>query len=260
MPILELLNLSWSGDIADLTKVDAKADIVDSSKNLKQQQEVEMVSADKFVEKVSNDEVIKGNVEVKEVVLDKDSVADSEKLSLKDEVKSVDNIELQQDVKTQQNENILLAKDANLQTKVDMTALQSEVVKTVKTTENSNVTDKNIAGKMEELNDILANPKLLKKVLINECKQVKKDYGTSRLTKIEEKIEEIVNSFKGIKQSFAVQAGREVRVIVEAEQFDDLASQKLARDIAKRIEDELDYPGQIRVTVVREFRTTEIAK
>ena len=47
---------------------------------------------------------------------------------------------------------------------------------------------------------------------------------------------------------------------VESEKFDDLASQKLARDVAKRIEDELDYPGQIRVTVVREFRTTEIAK
>ncbi len=75
-----------------------------------------------------------------------------------------------------------------------------------------------------------------------------------------QKIEEIVNSYEGIKQSFAVQAGREVRIIVESEKFDDLASQKLARDVAKRIEDELDYPGQIRVTVVREFRTTEIAK
>ena len=75
-----------------------------------------------------------------------------------------------------------------------------------------------------------------------------------------QKIEEIVNSFQGIKQSFAVQAGREVRVIVQSEMFDDLASQKLARYVAKRIEDELDYPGQIRVTVVREFRTTEIAK
>lgn len=75
-----------------------------------------------------------------------------------------------------------------------------------------------------------------------------------------QKIEEIVNSFDGIKQSFAVQAGREVRIIVESEKFDDLASQKLARDVAKRIETELDYPGQIRVTVVREFRTTEIAK
>lgn len=75
-----------------------------------------------------------------------------------------------------------------------------------------------------------------------------------------QKIEEIVNSYEGIKQSFAVQAGREVRVIVQSEQFDDLASQKLARDIAKRIESEMEYPGQIRVTVVREFRTTEIAK
>lgn len=74
------------------------------------------------------------------------------------------------------------------------------------------------------------------------------------------KIEEIVNSYDGIKQSFAVQAGREVRVIVEAERFDDLASQKLARDVAKRIEDEMEFPGQIRVTVVREFRATEIAK
>lgn len=75
-----------------------------------------------------------------------------------------------------------------------------------------------------------------------------------------QKIEEIVNSYEGIKQSFAVQAGREVRIIVQAEMFDDIASQRLARDVAKRIEDELDYPGQIRVTVVREFRATEIAK
>ena len=75
-----------------------------------------------------------------------------------------------------------------------------------------------------------------------------------------QKIEEIVNSDEGIKQSFAVQAGREVRVIVEAEMFDDLASGKLARDIANKIENELDYPGQIRVTVVREFRAVEIAK
>ncbi len=75
-----------------------------------------------------------------------------------------------------------------------------------------------------------------------------------------QKIEEIVNSYEGIKQSFAVQAGREVRVIVQSEMFDDLASQKLARDIANKIENELDYPGQIKVTVVREFRTTEIAK
>ena len=74
------------------------------------------------------------------------------------------------------------------------------------------------------------------------------------------KLEEIANSYEGIKQSFAVSAGREVRVIVQPSAFDDVASAKLARDIAKRIEDELEYPGQIRVTVVREARVTEIAK
>ena len=74
------------------------------------------------------------------------------------------------------------------------------------------------------------------------------------------KLEEIANSYEGIKQSFAVSAGREVRVIVQPNVFDDVASAKLARDIAKRIEDELEHPGQIRVTVVREARVTEIAK
>lgn len=75
-----------------------------------------------------------------------------------------------------------------------------------------------------------------------------------------QKLEEIALSYEGIKQSFAVQAGREVRVIVQPDKFDDIASARLARDIAKRIEEELDYPGQIRVTVVREVRTTEVAK
>ena len=74
-----------------------------------------------------------------------------------------------------------------------------------------------------------------------------------------QKLEEIALSYDGIKQSFAVQAGREMRVIVQPEKFDDMASAKLARDIAKRIEEELDYPGQIKVTVVRETRNTEIA-
>ena len=75
-----------------------------------------------------------------------------------------------------------------------------------------------------------------------------------------QKLEEIAMSYEGIKRSFAVQAGREIRVMVQPTVFDDIASSKLARDIAKRIETELDYPGQIRVTVVREIRTTEIAK
>ena len=75
-----------------------------------------------------------------------------------------------------------------------------------------------------------------------------------------EQLEKIAKAYEGIKQTFAVQAGREIRVIVQPENFDDLASNKLARDIANKIEQEMDYPGQIKVTVVREFRTTEIAK
>jgi ribonuclease Y len=75
-----------------------------------------------------------------------------------------------------------------------------------------------------------------------------------------EKLEEIANSFKGVLQSYAIQAGREVRILVRPEQIDDSSAQLMARDIAKRIESELSYPGQIRVTVVRETRATEYAK
>lgn len=73
-------------------------------------------------------------------------------------------------------------------------------------------------------------------------------------------LEEIGNSFPGVQQTYAIQAGREVRVIVKPEDVDDLASLRLAKDIAKRIEDGLEYPGQIRVMVVRETRAIETAK
>jgi ribonucrease Y len=75
-----------------------------------------------------------------------------------------------------------------------------------------------------------------------------------------EKLEEIANSFEGVQQSFAVQAGREIRILVRPDQIDDSDAQLMARDIAKRIESELSYPGQIRVTVVRETRAVEYAK
>jgi ribonuclease Y len=75
-----------------------------------------------------------------------------------------------------------------------------------------------------------------------------------------EKLEEIANSFQGVQQSFAIQAGREVRILVRPEQIDDANAQLMARDIAKRIESEMSYPGQIRVTVVRETRAVEYAK
>jgi len=75
-----------------------------------------------------------------------------------------------------------------------------------------------------------------------------------------EKLEELADSFKGVSKAFAIQAGREVRVIVECETIDDLAASILAGDIAKKIEQEMEYPGQIKVTVIRESRATEYAK
>lgn len=75
-----------------------------------------------------------------------------------------------------------------------------------------------------------------------------------------EKLEEIATSYPGVEKTFAMQAGREVRVIVKPGEIDDVACQVLARDIAKRIEEELQYPGQIRVNVIRETRATEYAK
>ena len=73
-------------------------------------------------------------------------------------------------------------------------------------------------------------------------------------------LEEMSMSFEGVQQAFAIQAGREVRIIVKPDAIDDLASARLARDVAKKIEETMQYPGQIRVTVIRETRSTEIAK
>jgi len=75
-----------------------------------------------------------------------------------------------------------------------------------------------------------------------------------------EDLQAIANSFEGVEKSFAVQAGREVRILVRPEEIDDLASMRLARDIVKKIEESLTYPGQIKVTVIRETRAVEYAK
>ncbi len=75
-----------------------------------------------------------------------------------------------------------------------------------------------------------------------------------------EKLEEIATGFTGVENAYAIQAGREIRVIVDAEKIDDKSAMKIARDIAKKVEDEMTYPGEIQVTLLREIRCIEYAK
>ena len=75
-----------------------------------------------------------------------------------------------------------------------------------------------------------------------------------------EKLEEIADSFKGVEKSFAIQAGRELRIMVIPEDINDEGLPLLAREVAKKIEDELEYPGQIKVSLIRETRATDYAK
>jgi ribonuclease Y len=73
-------------------------------------------------------------------------------------------------------------------------------------------------------------------------------------------LEDIANGFKGVEKSYAIQAGREIRILVKPEDIDDLGAMRLARDIVKKIEEGLEYPGQIKVTVLRETRAVDYAK
>ncbi len=83
---------------------------------------------------------------------------------------------------------------------------------------------------------------------------------TTNYIKRLQKLEEISGSFKGVEKCYAIQAGREVRVMVKPEQVDDSQTLFLAKEIAKKIEQEMEYPGQIKVNVIREWRATEYAK
>jgi len=73
-------------------------------------------------------------------------------------------------------------------------------------------------------------------------------------------IEEIANSFEGVEKSYAISGGREVRVFVKPEEMDDFKARELARNIALRIENELKYPGEIKINVIRETRAIEFAR
>ncbi len=75
-----------------------------------------------------------------------------------------------------------------------------------------------------------------------------------------QKLEEIADTFEGVEKAFAIQAGREIRIMVKPDKIDDAMATKVAREIAKRIEDELEYPGQIKVVVIRETRSVDYAK
>ena len=109
-------------------------------------------------------------------------------------------------------------------------------------------------------------PKTIEAVLIQAADAIsgarpgaRREMGSNYVKRLE-RLEEIASSFNGVEKSYAIQAGREVRVIVKPEQVDDAQALFLAKDIAKKIETELEYPGQIKVNVIREFRGVEYAK
>ena len=109
-------------------------------------------------------------------------------------------------------------------------------------------------------------PKTIEAVLIQAADAIsgarpgaRREMGSNYVKRLE-RLEEISSSFNGVEKSYAIQAGREVRVIVKPDQIDDAQALFLAKDIAKKIETELEYPGQIKVNVIREFRGVEYAK
>ena len=109
-------------------------------------------------------------------------------------------------------------------------------------------------------------PKTLEAVLIQAADAISASRPGARRETLEvyikrlQKLEEIADSFEGVDKAYAIQAGREVRIIVKSDKVSDDQMTILARDVAKRIENEMEYPGQIKVNVIRENRAIEYAK
>lgn len=113
-------------------------------------------------------------------------------------------------------------------------------------------------------NDV--EPKTIEAVLIQSADAISASRPGARREMMEtyikrlENLEEIANSFEGVERAFAIQAGREIRIIVNPEEIDDYTAKKISRDISKKVEKNIDYPGQIKVMVIRETRSIEYAK
>jgi ribonuclease Y len=109
-------------------------------------------------------------------------------------------------------------------------------------------------------------PKTIEAVLVQSADAISASRPGARREMLEtyikrlEKLEEIANSFEGVEKAFAIQAGREIRIIVNPEEIDDYVAKKMSRDISKKVEKNIDYPGQIKVIVIRETRSVEYAK
>lgn len=113
-------------------------------------------------------------------------------------------------------------------------------------------------------NDV--EPKSIEAVLIQAADAISAARPGARRETLEsyikrlEKLEDIANSFEGIEKSFAIQAGREIRIMVKPDEVDDIEMVNISKEIAKKVEDDLEYPGQIKINVIRETRSIEYAK